>query len=64
MRGLEFKHTSIFRPGVLDRGDSAKFVEKVASEQFIAVHIKNFSYTLGTCVCMHSTVHVYPAVNH
>ena len=61
MRGLEFKHTSIFRPGVLDRGDSAKFVEKVASKQFIAVY--TFSYTLGTFVCMLSTVRVYPAIN-
>ena len=32
VKGLEFGYTSIFRPVLLGRGDSARFAEKVASK--------------------------------
>ena len=35
--GLEFNYTSIFRPGLLNRGGRASFVEKVASKMGMIV---------------------------
>ena len=32
IKGLEFSYTSIFRPGILERGDLTRFEEKIVSK--------------------------------
>ena len=32
VKGLEFSYTSIFRPGILERGDLTRFEEKIVSK--------------------------------
>jgi len=43
---LKFPSLGIFRPGLLDRGEGARFVEKLASSIVTAIHVKTVASAL------------------